>query len=186
MFFRSFFAEPDLYRFEDMAIAEGSSSNWSYPSWPSHLDHILITDELFDDMENANSEIQVIKVGDYMDGGFNEYDAKISDHRPVAIKIELNEITTVGLDEEKEAIRMEAYPNPSSGEVFIKLNKELQGAMLEVYSTDGTRVAAFALDAFDGELQWNAEALPSGIYHLRVLDNNAVYASRKIVLKSAY
>ena len=30
------------YLFVDMPIAQGSSLNWSYPSWPSHLDHILI------------------------------------------------------------------------------------------------------------------------------------------------
>ena len=35
-----------------MDIAYSSSSNWSYPSWPSHLDHILLTNELFDEDKN--------------------------------------------------------------------------------------------------------------------------------------
>ena len=35
------------FYFADIDIADGSSSNWSYPSWPSHLDHILISNELF-------------------------------------------------------------------------------------------------------------------------------------------
>ena len=35
------------YLFADLEIAQSNSSNWSYPSWPSHLDHILVTNELF-------------------------------------------------------------------------------------------------------------------------------------------
>ena len=37
--------------FVDLEIAYGSSTNWSYPTWPSHLDHICITNELFQDFE---------------------------------------------------------------------------------------------------------------------------------------
>lgn len=28
--------------FADMGIAMGSPSDWSYPTWPSHLDHLLL------------------------------------------------------------------------------------------------------------------------------------------------
>ncbi len=74
------------YLFSDMEIAESSSTDWSYPTWPSHLDHILITNELFDDLDN--SDIQTIKIDEYLDGGWNEYDQNISDHRPVALKLD--------------------------------------------------------------------------------------------------
>ena len=73
------------YLFSDMEIAESSSTDWSYPTWPSHLDHILITNELFDDLDN--SDIQTIKIDEYLDGGWSEYDQNISDHRPVALKL---------------------------------------------------------------------------------------------------
>ncbi|SVD40514.1 uncharacterized protein METZ01_LOCUS393368, partial [marine metagenome] len=56
------------------------------PTWPSHLDHILITNELFDELDN--SDIQTIKIDEYLDGGWNEYDQNISDHRPVALKLD--------------------------------------------------------------------------------------------------
>jgi len=72
------------YQFADLEIAQGNSSDWSFPNWPSHLDHILITDELFNGL--INTEVQTIKIDDYLDGGWNEYDQNISDHRPVAIK----------------------------------------------------------------------------------------------------
>ena len=83
--FQMFLDDTDNYLFVDIEIANGSSSNWSYPTWPSHLDHILITNELFDELDN--SDIQTIKIDEYLDGGWNEYDQNISDHRPVALKL---------------------------------------------------------------------------------------------------
>jgi len=76
------------YLFTDMEIAQGNSAGWSYPSWPSHLDHILITNELFDN----NLYVEVIRIDDFMDGGFSQYDQNISDHRPVALKLAVEQI----------------------------------------------------------------------------------------------
>ena len=87
--FLPFIEKPDKYKFTDMYIAGGSSSNWSWQGWnssypPSHLDHILITNELFDEYEN--STVQTILVDHYLDGGWHEYKESISDHRPVGMK----------------------------------------------------------------------------------------------------
>ena len=83
--FLDFIDDSNNYLFSDIHIANGPSSDWSYPSWPSHLDHILITDELF---ENVNSEnVFTFKIDDYMNG-WQEYDNYISDHRPVVINID--------------------------------------------------------------------------------------------------
>ena len=84
--FQEILNDTDNYLFADFEIAQGNSSGWSYPNWPSHLDHILITDELFDDF----SLVEVIRIDDFMDGGFSEYDQTVSDHRPVAIKLSNN------------------------------------------------------------------------------------------------
>ena len=80
--------DSENYFFTDIEIAEGSSSEWSFPNWPSHLDHILITNELFDMFDY----IETIKIDNFMDGGFSEYDQNISDHRPVALKLSTNVI----------------------------------------------------------------------------------------------
>jgi len=87
--FQMILNDSENYFFADIEIAEGSSSEWSFPNWPSHLDHILITNELFDN----NSYIEVIRIDDFMDGGFSEYDQNISDHRPVALKLTPSIIT---------------------------------------------------------------------------------------------
>ena len=89
--FQSFIDDSNNYEFADMQIAQGSSSGWSYPSWPSHLDHILISDELFENFQNPNSLVSVIKIDDYM-GGWNNYDNNVSDHRPIAVKLDFNSV----------------------------------------------------------------------------------------------
>jgi exonuclease III len=73
-----------------MSIAVGSSSNWSYPSWPSHLDHILITNELFDEFTNTESSVQTIRIEETLDAGWIEYEKYISDHRPVGLSLKFN------------------------------------------------------------------------------------------------
>ena len=82
--FQEVIDDSNNYRFADIGIAQGNSSDWSFPNWPSHLDHILITDELFNGINTL--EVETIKIDQFLDGGWNEYDQNISDHRPVAIK----------------------------------------------------------------------------------------------------
>ena len=74
------------YHITDMPIAQGSPIYWSYPSWPSHLDHIIITNELFDFFD-ASVGINTILVESYFDDNLYEYRQTISDHRPVLLEL---------------------------------------------------------------------------------------------------
>jgi len=85
--FTAFLDEFNEYEFADLEIEEGSSVYWSYPSWPSHLDHILITNELFDEYMLQNSDVQTLRIDELLDSGWSEYDNNISDHRPVGLKL---------------------------------------------------------------------------------------------------
>ena len=73
--FENFINDSNNYWFADTEIAAGSSENWSFPSWPSHIDHILITNELFDNL----TEVKALK----MEECLSNYDADITDHRPI-------------------------------------------------------------------------------------------------------
>ena len=77
--FLNFIQDPTNYAFADMAIAKGSQLWWSYPSWPSHIDHILVTDELATSIDTT----LVIKASPC----YPEYEEVLSDHRPVGIRI---------------------------------------------------------------------------------------------------
>lgn len=77
--FWSFVNDPDNFQFADMDIATGSAIWWSYPSWPSHIDHIIISDELYTRLDKA----AVFKA----DACYSLYPDIISDHRPLYIRL---------------------------------------------------------------------------------------------------
>lgn len=78
--FTNFVNDSGNYRFADMTIAQCGSANWSYPSWPSHLDHILITNELFDRV--VDTRTLTLNVCE------SQYNSSVSDHRPVLMRLE--------------------------------------------------------------------------------------------------
>mgnify|MGYP001493977711 FL=1 len=92
--FQDFINDNTNYLFADMLIAQGNSIDWSYPTWPSHLDHILITDELFSDFQNFNSFVSVIRIDDYM-GTWSNYENNISDHRPIGLKLDFGSVSYI-------------------------------------------------------------------------------------------
>jgi endonuclease/exonuclease/phosphatase family metal-dependent hydrolase len=85
--FLSFLDKPEEYLFGDMPIALAPTYNTvSYPSSMSHIDHILISNELFDDFTAASSYCKAIRAENWM-LNWTEYAASISDHRPVGIRL---------------------------------------------------------------------------------------------------
>ena len=87
--FEEFILDSLNFTFVDLLISQGSSLNWSFPNWPSHLDHILISNELFAMFQHPASLVSVIKIDDYMQN-WSEYDANVSDHRPIGLKLYFN------------------------------------------------------------------------------------------------
>lgn len=80
--FQNFIDDDTNYRFSTMDIAEGPNTNWSYPSFPSHIDQILITNELF----GAEQTTQTLKIEECLP----DYANQVSDHRPVLITLSNN------------------------------------------------------------------------------------------------
>lgn len=83
--FADFLDDPDHWRYADLPIAEDPGAQWSYPSWPSHLDHILVNEHLIDELEAADTVVRVLPVAGYF-SSFSKYDANISDHLPVMLQ----------------------------------------------------------------------------------------------------
>lgn len=83
------FINSDSFNFADNQIAYGDQGDWSFPNWPSHIDHIILSDELFELFEPEN--IQTFKIDEYL-GGWQAYDNYISDHRPLFLKIDYEQI----------------------------------------------------------------------------------------------
>ncbi len=85
--FANFLGDPAQWRAADLPIAEGSSGGWSFPGWPSHLDHIIIDQSLFAAADGPDAEINVVPIYSFMSGGWSGYDRDISDHLPVVLKL---------------------------------------------------------------------------------------------------
>ena len=77
--FLNFISDPANFTFADMDIAKGSPLWWSYPSYPSHIDHILVTNELTSRIKSTF----VIKASPC----YSDYETNLSDHRPVEVII---------------------------------------------------------------------------------------------------
>ena len=91
--FWNFLSDPEEYLFVDMDIAQGSSEFWSYPTWPSHIDHILVTNELIDNIGSVNTVLYDEELTD----GWLEYEYFISDHRSVYISLCMDEDDECGI-----------------------------------------------------------------------------------------
>lgn len=175
--FQEFINDSGNYAFADMDIANGSSSNWSYPSWPSHLDHILITNELFDEFQHNTTVIETIKVDDYV-GGWSSYDTNISDHRPVAMKFTPS--TTLSVDDiGTKSMQVKNYPNPFRTSTTFTF-KGVEGEKeLQIYDMLGRRIVKTTIAT--NSYTWNSKNYPRGIYIAKLISNNTVQKHIKLI-----
>jgi endonuclease/exonuclease/phosphatase family metal-dependent hydrolase len=182
--FQMILNDTDNYLFADLEIGQGNSSNWSYPTWPSHIDHILITNELFDVLENENSAISTIKLDEYFPGGWWDYDGAVSDHRPVAMRLDFSTVSAVDtLIPEK--FTLTSYPNPFNPKTVISYELLDEGFVnLSIFDSSGRRVGVLVnTNLTDGvyRAEWDATGLPSGPYFAK-LTANGFTETRKIML----
>lgn len=179
--FTAFIDNPEDYQFTDMDIALGPISNWSYPTWPSHLDHILITEPLFSDMLNDGSQTETLLLDQYFDSWY-DYDANVSDHRPVAIRIDGN--YHVGLEQQNITKNsLIVYPNPTSGKVNIMVTESagLNG-IINIYSFLGVKLESFNLSESDNVLSWEPEYNQSGFYFVEYVLDGEVVSKKKVIV----
>jgi len=92
--FTTFLDKPDEYKFVDLELAKNDSADWSYPYWKyrGHIDHILISNELYDEHESTDSYVKVVTIDKFMDGGGDARYKYITDHRPVVVRLKFPEV----------------------------------------------------------------------------------------------
>ncbi len=165
-----FLNDSNNYLFADDNIANGMTTDWSFPSWPSHLDHILITNELFTEFSSSGSGVQTIRVDDFMSGGLVDYDFYISDHRPVGMKVKI--IPTTSSLIEHSIPKINIFPNPTDSHSSIDLSQfkgevevtisDLNGTVIKSMQYQGNQLVEFN---FDG---------PAGMYLLSAKSKNDI------------
>ncbi len=180
--FQVYLDDPANYRFADMEIAMGSSSQWSYPSWPSHLDHILVSNELFAALEDPESQIATIQIDDFFPGGFNGYDTHVSDHLPVGFGFDPATSTLSDGINTTDAGSFVVFPNPSKGAVQIKTKGRSPIEAIHVIDQMGRVVFANAYEGSAENRLIDLSNLPSGIYSISITTVDGDRATKKLVL----
>ncbi|OIQ30869.1 MAG: hypothetical protein BM564_01260 [Bacteroidetes bacterium MedPE-SWsnd-G2] len=173
--------DDDNYTFVDYDIASGSNTYWSYPSWPSHLDHILINNPLFDEFQNPASDIQTIKVDDYLTDGWLEYDEHISDHRPVALKLEVENNLSASEPNTPKSLFIN-YPNPFKTETTIRFNITSEPHHIEIYNLNGQKLLTKHILVGQSSTKLNLKNLSPGIYFAKLVSHNTIKATQKLVI----
>lgn len=170
--------DPSNYSFADASIASGSSSNWSFPTWPSHLDHIIITNELFYETQNNGSYVQTLKLESEFASGWSSYDAIVSDHRPVAMKIypDLIGQQTELLDLDYS---VNVFPNPSFDEVNFTLTNPTEECYILIHSANGMLITE---SRFTEKFRWETQENVPGIYFATLKIGNTIIKHQRIIL----
>jgi exonuclease III len=174
--FLSIINDQDNYRFADMPIAQGSSLYWSYPSWPSHLDHIIVTDELFDELERESTLVQTIRLDQYFSSWY-QYDQNVSDHRPVGIRFFTGYPSSI--PEKVERQMLSVFPNPVSQTATVSFASTLETRSVKVFDMQGRVVFSSDIDASEREFQINTGGFPSGIYMVSVSEGESLVNSTR-------
>jgi len=78
--FLPFLNDRESYLFVDEFF---ESENYSYPSYPSHIDHILISNELYNIYNSQYTTTNTIQLGETVENYFYQ----VSDHLPVYLKL---------------------------------------------------------------------------------------------------
>ena len=179
--FNCYIDNPINYQFADMDIAQGDIYHWSYPSWPSHLDHILITNDLYEDMSNEGSTVETLRIDDYFTS-WSQYDYRVSDHRPVAIKV----FSKTYLDEDEVPdieTGLSNYPNPFRNHTRISFTPiNSSNRIIEIYNSTGLKFESYKLLPNQTTMNWDASNVPGGIYFLQLFQYNKVIAVHKMVI----
>lgn len=141
-----------------------SSGQKSYIGYSNVIDHVTISNELFDDYIPGSTALQLPFVE------IDEYPDNTSDHLPVLSRFKLQEVITATAMEDSLIV----YPNPTSGDLKILMPENIKAFVQLIYG-NGVAIADFEDErsVIERKLSRKLSRLPSGVYLLRVLIGNS-------------
>ncbi len=79
--------------------------------------------------------------------------------------------------------KAEIYPNPTSGKVWIQMNKPLDKLHMQVYSVDGKLISSFEKRNTTTVIDEDFSSYMEGLYFIRLTDNKNVIVKRLMIKK---
>ncbi len=98
---------------------------------------------------------------------------------------DLQDVATVGIDEESNVSDLRIYPNPFNNEATIEFNlEETQNIAVNVFDVTGKVVQSFPNSVYSAgnyKLNVDGSALQNGLYYVNIVSDDAVI-TRKLIL----
>ncbi|HKK58289.1 MAG TPA: endonuclease/exonuclease/phosphatase family protein [Salinivirga sp.] len=179
--FQPFIDASAAYMFADMSITELPSSDWSYPTWPSHLDHIMVTNEIFEDFVNGTPDIACLKPDDEIAGGWSVYEDNISDHRPVALRIRMPQNVT-SISNNGTSNKLNIYPNPANKVLNISIANNQTGQIL-LFNSIGKLQTTIQVNAHSNNYRIETEKFTPGLYFIKWQNAKGLTITQKVIIK---
>ncbi len=170
--------EDDNYEFLTLPLV-GDDYNASYPSYPSMIDHILVTSALLDEY-GEDGQAETLR----LDDEYPYYFTNVSDHRPVAVYfpalgVSVGEGDLIAMPSE---IWMNVWPVPSNAMVSVGYALPTRNGQMRIFDMLGRSVSVQSLGNSQGRVVWNAAEAPSGMYVIQVHDNAGSSIQRRAVV----
>lgn len=121
-------------------------------------------------------------------GNYHPYDVGISYYKTWVVKtdacgdLEDNGCAPVVSTVENKLQDMKAYPNPSSGTVFLDIDNE-DAAWLECYDITGKLVYSQTLNASATQYRFDLGNFSNGAYRIRILDSHRTIVTSATIIK---
>jgi endonuclease/exonuclease/phosphatase family metal-dependent hydrolase len=178
--FSVFIEDNENYLFADMEIAEGSYNYWSYPTYPSHLDHILVSDDVLPEMQNEGSLVETVMGDQFLSGGWNSYDYNITDHRPVAIRLKTNADNSI--NEISANSDFSVSPNPVKDAATFSFKTQDKQASIIISDAYGSLVEQILIQPGANTAIWKTNSVAAGLYFCTLQSNEKTKKSVKCVV----
>ena len=153
---------------------------------------VLISNELFDEFAQNDSNIETIKIDDYLAGGWYEYDQNVTDHRPVALKLLIDSNLGIKDIPKNDITHFINYPNPFNPITRITYSIS-NNEYIDIYITDlnGSNIKyLFKGNILSGShsIIWDgtddsSNDMPSGVYFLTLKSSTFNQTIKMMYLK---
>lgn len=157
--------------FKFYSWSDGSTEPYRIVSLDSDTTIVAIFDEIKTIIDATINEGEVYQEYGFCESEPGTYTQILTDENGCDSLLILNLTYQVSLNDVEEENNISFYPNPTSSEIIFTTNIE----QIEVMDMTGKR-----LMIFNHEKQINIEALPSGIYYLRLINDKKV-TTKKVI-----
>lgn len=157
--------------FKFYSWSDGNTEPYRIVSLDSDTTIVAIFDEIKTIIDATINEGEVYQEYGFCESEPGTYTQILTDENGCDSLLILNLTYQVSLNDVEEENNISFYPNPTSSEIIFTTNIE----QIEVIDMTGKR-----LMIFNHEKQINIEALPSGIYYLRLINDKKV-TTKKVI-----